>query len=152
MRVARESVHLSDGTVIPKGARTIVAHDRMQDPAVYSRPDEWIGDRFYQMRQKAGGESKGQFVTTSSDHTGFGHGLHACPGRFFAANESKVVLCFLLMNYNWSLCGHGRPNDLYSGTELIANPEGRVLFKRRPDDGITLTKNEKKSEQGMEAL
>ena len=30
----------------------------------------------------------------------FGLGKHACPGRFFAINEIKVALHYLLLNYN----------------------------------------------------
>ncbi|PSN71499.1 cytochrome P450 [Corynespora cassiicola Philippines] len=137
-RIARKKVPLSDGTVIPKGARIMVAHDRMRDSSIYKQPGQWVGDRFYQMRLTTGGETKGQLVTTSTDHTGFGHGLHACPGRFFAANESKVALCVLLMNYDWKIVGDSRPKDLFFGTELVANPEGRVLFKRRHDEILPL--------------
>ncbi|PSN58629.1 cytochrome P450 monooxygenase [Corynespora cassiicola Philippines] len=138
VRIAGKKVPLSDGTVIPKGARIMVAHDRMRDPRIYKQPDHWVGDRFYQMRLTTGGETKGQLVTTSTDHTGFGHGLHACPGRFFAANESKVALCFLLMKYDWKMVGDSRPKDMFFGTELVANPEGRVLFKRRHDEILPL--------------
>lgn len=137
-RIARKKIVLSDGTVIPRGARMMVAHDRMYDPNIYSLPYEWIGDRFYRSRQESGGETKGQLVTTNPDHTGFGHGLHACPGRFFAANESKVALCFLLMKYDWKMVGNSRPKDIFFGTELVANPEGLVLCKRRHDDDLPL--------------
>ncbi len=33
----------------------------------------------------------------------FGFGRHACPGRFFAANEIKLVLAQLLLNYDMKL-------------------------------------------------
>lgn len=130
-RIAQRPVPLSDGTVIPKGARVMVSVDRMHDPQVYPDAHKWIGDRFYNMRQQPGGETKSQFVTTSPDHLGFGHGMHSCPGRFFATNEIKVALCFLLMNYDWKFTGNGRPRDLVFGTEVVANPGGRVLVKRR---------------------
>lgn len=39
-------------------------------------------------------------VSTSSQHLAFGHGRHACPGRFFAANEMKLMLSFILQNYD----------------------------------------------------
>ena len=30
----------------------------------------------------------------------FGFGRHACPGRFFAANEIKLILARLLLDYD----------------------------------------------------
>ncbi|KAF4304547.1 cytochrome P450 [Botryosphaeria dothidea] len=132
-RIVQRPVPLSNGTVIPKGARVMVSLDRMHDPLVYPDADKWVGDRFYRMRQQPGGETKGQFVTTIPEHMGFGYGMRACPGRFFAANEIKVALCFLLMNYDWKFSVQGRPLDLVFGTELVANPRGQVLVKRRPN-------------------
>jgi cytochrome P450 len=31
---------------------------------------------------------------------GFGFGRHACPGRFFAANEIKLIVARLLMDFD----------------------------------------------------
>lgn len=33
-----------------------------------------------------------------------GHGRHACPGRFFASAELKVVLVHILREYDIKLC------------------------------------------------
>lgn len=41
-----------------------------------------------------------QFVATSPTYLGFGHGRHACPGRFFAANELKLLIAYLLTRYD----------------------------------------------------
>ncbi|KAK1462967.1 p450 monooxygenase [Colletotrichum cuscutae] len=35
------------------------------------------------------------FVSTSVNHMGFGHGMHSCPGRFFAGNEAKYDIKFV---------------------------------------------------------
>jgi hypothetical protein len=37
-------------------------------------------------------------TTPSEEHLGFGHGIQACPGRFFAVNEIKLILVYFLMN------------------------------------------------------
>ncbi|EQK99742.1 cytochrome P450 [Ophiocordyceps sinensis CO18] len=39
-------------------------------------------------------------VTTSDCHLAFGHGRHACPGRFFVAHELKLIMAHLLLNYD----------------------------------------------------
>jgi hypothetical protein len=31
--------------------------------------------------------------------------MHACPGRFFASNEVKVAVIFLLLRFEWKACG-----------------------------------------------
>ncbi len=41
-----------------------------------------------------------QFVTVTKDFMAFGYGRHACPGRFFAANEIKLILANILLNYD----------------------------------------------------
>jgi cytochrome P450 len=39
-------------------------------------------------------------VSMIPEYIGFGYGIHACPGRFFAANEVKIALIFMLLNYD----------------------------------------------------
>lgn len=33
----------------------------------------------------------------------WGYGRHACPGRFLANNELKMILAHALINYDWKL-------------------------------------------------
>ncbi|KAF2125560.1 cytochrome P450 [Dothidotthia symphoricarpi CBS 119687] len=40
-------------------------------------------------------------VTTGDRHLPFGHGRHACPGRFFVAHELKIIFAHLLLNYEF---------------------------------------------------
>jgi cytochrome P450 len=48
----------------------------------------------------ANGKNVGkQTVTLDENFLGFGCGKHACPGRFFAVHEMKLVLAHLLLNY-----------------------------------------------------
>ena len=48
----------------------------------------------------AHGRARNQFVTTNEQNLGFGYGRHACPGKFFAANEVKMILARLLVTYD----------------------------------------------------
>jgi len=53
------------------------------------------------------------------------------PGRFFAANEVKVLLAHLLVTYDMKLEeGKGVPRDLYIATMCIARASD-VMFKTR---------------------
>ncbi|KAI8948489.1 cytochrome P450 [Xylaria longipes] len=99
-RYVEKPVTLSDGVTLPKGARLAVVGD-WANPAIYPEPEKFDAARFVKKRQVSGQENGWQFVTTSASHLGFGHGEHACPGRFFASNEIKIILCHMLMKYDW---------------------------------------------------
>lgn len=46
-------------------------------------------------------ELKNQSLVTVGDNfLAFGNGRHACPGRFFAAQEMKLMLAYLVLNYD----------------------------------------------------
>jgi cytochrome P450 len=131
-RVAHEKVILSDGTVIPKGAHLCVPNVRTYDPAFYDNPHEFNGRRFYDLRKEPGNDSKHQFVTTDDSYIPFGHGKSACPGRFFASNEIKIVLAHLLLQYDFKFPDdQGRPKGLSHGPDCMTDPKARILFKAR---------------------
>ncbi|KAK1527088.1 ent-kaurene oxidase [Colletotrichum costaricense] len=102
-RKATSQVKLPGGLVLEKGDRCMADLGSMVDPNVYPDPLEFDGYRFFRMRGDPKMDSKAHLVSTSVSHMGFGHGLHACPGRFFASNEVKVLLCHLLHKYDWKL-------------------------------------------------
>ncbi|KAI0423423.1 cytochrome P450 monooxygenase [Xylaria sp. FL1042] len=122
---------LSDGTLLKKGARVHIDTHRMQDPKVYENPEEWKGSRFSDLRAQPGKEHLAQLVTTSVDHFGFGHGQHACPGRFFAANELKIALCHLLIKYDWKLVPGTPTNIVRVGFTQKPSSATKVLCRRR---------------------
>ena len=99
-RYVEKTVELSDGTILPKGSRVMVMSNYM-DPTIYAEPDKFDAARFVKKREEPGQENSWQFAGTSSAHILFGHGQHACPGRFFAVNELKIALCHLLLKYDW---------------------------------------------------
>ncbi|OTB03468.1 hypothetical protein M426DRAFT_321828 [Hypoxylon sp. CI-4A] len=133
-RYAEERVELSDGTVIPKGSRIIVVNN-YNDPTIFEEPEKFDAARFLKMRQKAGQEHNWQFVTTGASQTLFGHGQHACPGRFFASNELKILLCHLLLKYDWRFVpGEGRPKaGSFEGNNGVADDSKIQARRRRPE-------------------
>ncbi|KAI1200200.1 cytochrome P450 monooxygenase [Nemania serpens] len=130
-RSVEKDMVLSDGTVLKKGSRLHIDTHRMVDPNVYENPEEWNIDRFLELRSQPGKEHSAQLVTTNVDHFGFGHGEHACPGRFFATNELKVALCHLLIKYDWELAPGTDTDFVYIGFNQRANPATKVLCRRR---------------------
>jgi cytochrome P450 len=99
---------LSNGQYIPPGviieapSHTIHMDDANFPPN--SEPaDVFDGFRYYKLRQSgtATDHAHNQFVTTNEHNLGFGYGNRACPGRFFAANEIKMILARLLLDFHF---------------------------------------------------
>ena len=133
-RYVEEELELSDGTILPKGSRILVA-SKFMDPQTYPEPGKFDAARFLKKRQEPGQENNFQFVSTSPEHILFGHGMHACPGRFFAANEIKIALCQLLLKYDWAFpAGVTKPKYRLFETVLSATPDSEVQLRRRKEE------------------
>ncbi|KAF7352017.1 hypothetical protein MVEN_01163900 [Mycena venus] len=79
------------------------------------------------------GSIKYQMVVPDVKYLSFGLGRHACPGRFFAVNELKLMLAHILENYDLKLDGPTRPPNEWFGTLAAANRTAKVLFRKRAD-------------------
>lgn len=62
----------------------------------------------------------------------FGYGRHACPGRFFAANEIKLICAQILLNYDLKLPEgvSGRYANLHSGLTVSPDPTKTIKIRR----------------------
>ena len=140
-RYVQRKLELSDGTVIPKGSRLSVA-GAYADPAVYENPEKFDAFRFARKRLEPGQTNTWGHVATSPSHMLFGHGQHACPGRFFASNEIKVALCHLLLKYDFDLLdGEAPPAYRVEGSNSVSL-EGKICMRRRKEE-INLDLEEK---------
>ena len=130
-RVALRDWQFKDGTKVPKGTHIFtnqIAY-QMQDE-VFPNPDNFDPWRMYKLRMaRKEEELKHQYVMTSDKNLHFGHGKHACPGRFFAANEVKTLLVLLLMRFDMSLGG-------MTWTEVRQGM--RYMVSRNPTDKATI--------------
>ncbi|PBK94105.1 hypothetical protein ARMGADRAFT_1062838 [Armillaria gallica] len=69
-------------------------------------------------------------TTLSLDFIFFGHGKSACPGRFFAVNELKALMCYILMNYDVKT-DNKVPPCMWFSSERFPNPSTKVSFRKR---------------------
>lgn len=54
------------------------------------------------------------------------------PGRFFAVNELKAMMAYILLTYDVKTEVEGvRPENVYMGTRFSPNPKAKILFKAR---------------------
>lgn len=103
----------------------------MWNPEYYTDPLQYDGYRYFNKRQTPGEDKSALLVSTSANHMGFGHGVHACPGRFFASNEIKIALCHIILNYEWRLPDGFKPQPLNIGMTYLADPNTRMLIRPR---------------------
>ncbi|OAG39648.1 hypothetical protein AYO21_06116 [Fonsecaea monophora] len=74
------------------------------------------------------------FVSTSPIYHPFGHGRHACPGRFLAANELKLLLAYMVQNYDFDPLPE-RPASKWIGTSLVPPMTATIKVRRRKVNG-----------------
>lgn len=134
-RVAQKPFTFSDGTYIPKGTTLQVAASAIHiNEANYPEPNKFDPFRFVDKTKKENKGRKVDLVSTHTDYVAFGHGRHSCPGRFFVANELKLMLAHIIMTYDVKLDPEGeRPKNVSFITSCIPNPKGEVMFRKRRD-------------------
>ncbi|KAJ7445668.1 cytochrome P450, partial [Mycena latifolia] len=134
--VAKDGFRFSDGTFIPYGSFLSVSGQPVQhDPANYDNPEVFDGFRFSRMREQGKDTGEGIFknhmISTAPEHLVFGHGKHACPGRFFAATELKTILAHVVLTYDVKSDIEGaRPPPAFGGRKR-ANPAAKIWVRKR---------------------
>ena len=132
---------LSNGQVIPAGCVIEVpSYGMVMDETVNEDPARFDAFRSYRAREreglegasKAGAGAANQFVTVSPHNLTFGYGRHACPGRFFAANEIKMIMSRALLDYDVMMVGGAteRYPNLEFASQSIPDVSKELLFKR----------------------
>ncbi|KAM0543466.1 hypothetical protein ACHAPJ_012264 [Fusarium lateritium] len=133
-RIALEDVTLPNGMAIKKGKKVAVGATHMWTDDCYKDAKTFDPYRFARMRDTPGEEHMAHLVSTSQNHLGFGHGVHACPGRFFASNEIKIALCHMILKYDWKLEGSEKPPPTPNGMFYNSNPNAKLLIRRRKEE------------------
>jgi len=115
LRLAMKDLTLSTGHKVPKGSRMAFnqravhtspmteTYSPAYNPPENKSPHDFDGFRFYNLRNMPGKANKHLAVTVSPESLIFGYGVHACPGRFFAINEMKVIIVELLRNWDFRM-------------------------------------------------
>ncbi|KAK2036539.1 cytochrome P450 [Colletotrichum somersetense] len=122
---------LSDGTLLPKGALIGISTNGLWDEENWENAGQFDGYRFLRMREKFGGENHWQLATPTKEHLAFGYGKHACPGRLFATQELKIILCHLLLKYDLKMASGEKARVQQSGILLNADGNAKIVIRRR---------------------
>ncbi|KAE8168343.1 cytochrome P450 [Aspergillus tamarii] len=132
-RLAKERVVLPDGLIIPKGTAIMVSACHMMDSSVWPDGDKYDGYRFANLRKNAKDSltSPFQFTSTGPNHMGFGHGKQACPGRHYAAVFAKILLCHVLLKYNFEVVLPEEGRIQLRGHNILAHSDIKINIRRR---------------------
>lgn len=132
-RVAKERVVLPDGLIIPKGTAIMVSACHMMDSSVWPDGDKYDGYRFANLRKNAKNSltSPFQHTSTSANHMGFGHGKQACPGRHYAAVFGKILLCHVIMKYDFEVILPEAGRIQLRGHNILPHADIKINIRRR---------------------
>lgn len=143
------------GTKVPQGVRLAVAmHEVHHDTSFYPDPTIYDAFRFSRSRSREASRPEKGFVdveaqsdddegnpfgardlsaTTVSDHfLSFGYGRRACPGRFFAVHEMKILLSLLVQRYDFEPLSE-RPQDRTLVEVKVPAESTTIRMRRRMD-------------------
>ena len=131
-------LHIKPGNVI-----AVPAFPIHSDPNNYDDPNTFVPHRFLRSQgeadqQKQGEERKGgstNAVDTSLTFLSFGHGRHNCPGRFFAANELKLLLAYVALKYEIEPLER-RPEHVAFGSTMTPDANVVIRVRRKKDHGV----------------
>ncbi|KAJ7269284.1 cytochrome P450 [Mycena haematopus] len=127
-RLLIKPASLVDGTVVPSGCKIAVPLKAVHfNENVYPDPYTFDCFRFSKLRESEDSDVKHGFTTIENDFVLFGLGRHACPGRFFASMELKIMLSHLLLNYDVSLADGAKeaPKPIRFGSSVV--PDTKAL-------------------------
>ncbi|KAM0170711.1 hypothetical protein ACHAPF_008819 [Botrytis cinerea] len=127
-------VTLSNGVTLPKDTYISMTHYLInKDPELYPSPNTFDPLRFYKQRQELGQQERYQFSSLSSENPSWGVGKFACPGRFWASAQIKLLLMVLLNEFEISYPEGQteRPQNVVKGEKNQVSLGQRIVLRRK---------------------
>ena len=127
---------LSDGTKIPAGTLFYVPNYAYSlDPEAWESPTTFKGFRHVESAQPNETNDPQQqqhFGVPHLRELTFGIGRHACPGRFYAVAEIKMVLALLIRDYDMRLDDGvtEAPEATTEGWLVFVDEDSKLLFRK----------------------
>ncbi|KAJ6262045.1 hypothetical protein Dda_2848 [Drechslerella dactyloides] len=142
-RTAKIPYTLGDGTFLPPSTQVCMPHHSVHNnPSIpiYANTD-FDGFRFHKIRdgllQKNPANIQANrtelWTATSNRQLFFGNGRHPCPGRFFASLQAKMLLHYMLTNYEMTADVGSSYEPHRWQTMYIPNTHANINFKRLTD-------------------
>ncbi|BAE65190.1 unnamed protein product [Aspergillus oryzae RIB40] len=132
-RRATKDFTFSKGLHIPEGTFVFTPNSPVLfDEKHYPDAQQFDGYRFYRLGRVTGRPLEYKFIAANLKYLQFGDGRHICPGRFMAADEIRLLLAHILVNYDIRPKDDGeRPPNWTFKKILFPDMKGMVQLKRR---------------------
>ncbi|KAI0438634.1 cytochrome P450 [Xylaria telfairii] len=139
-KVVGDGLVTEDGIALPKGCTvSLIAYWLQTDDDAFENPFKYDPFRFSRAReaeldeQGKPGLPNLSFVSTGAQNLAFSHGKHACPGRFLVDFELKMIIAYVLMNYDLEFPPeyNGKRPPAHWVTDAIFPPEDARIRVRR---------------------
>ncbi|RYP29669.1 hypothetical protein DL767_006621 [Monosporascus sp. MG133] len=153
-RKVMKPLRFSDGTKIPAGSNIALplctydsspfpdlefddADSHLRDPEHYPEPTIFNPHRFAGMRSGVKedplnlvNKEQYQFISPTKENTSFGR--HACPGRFLAAHEIKMMAATILLEYDIKLPDgvNERYSNIVHVDHIMPDPTKTIMMRR----------------------
>ncbi|KAM0549168.1 hypothetical protein ACHAPJ_009477 [Fusarium lateritium] len=136
--VAENGVTFPSGTHVRKGLSIVVpGYSVLQDPEVYPEPKTYQPLHFYKARHDIEDDyvksAREALPTTSQDFLGWGLGRSACPSRFFASNEIKMMTAYILVQYDIEHLPE-RPRNTWIAQNRIPPMKATLKIRKKTSD------------------
>ncbi|KAI8627698.1 cytochrome P450 [Xylariaceae sp. FL1651] len=142
-KVMKDGLTTEDGIALPKGSMvSFLAFPLQVEKDQFEDPRKYDPFRYSRVREAAADPDTGRpgashlsFVSTSPDHLPFSHGRHACPGRFLIDFELKMIVAYVLMNYDIEFPAEydgKRPQNFWLAEANMPPAGVKLRLKRRP--------------------
>lgn len=131
-KVMVDNLVTEDGITLPKGALVSILLTSQLDEDVFEDPSKFSPFRYAELREK--GDTGASLVSLGERFLPFGYGRHACPGRFLLEFELKMILAYLLLNYDIELAEQHRgvrPESKWVAEAIMPPLEGKIRVRRR---------------------
>ena len=148
-KVMVSNLRTEDGILLPKGCDvSMLTFSIQSDGDLFEDPFKFDPFRYSRMREDVssttddhGNQSNGpttnwNFVSTGPQFLPFGHGKHACPGRHLVDFELKMILAYVLLNYDLEFpeeCKGRRPEVPWMAEVLMPPSAAKIRVRRRED-------------------
>ncbi|KAI3390271.1 hypothetical protein diail_10727, partial [Diaporthe ilicicola] len=122
-----------DGLTLPAGISVnFTSLQHSMDKDVHGADADTFDPRRWANKRQHFDTSKFQFASTSDDWFNWGGGPHACPGRFLADVTIKLILIYLLTNYDIKYPDGitARPTDGRRNLMITPDMTTPILFKK----------------------
>ncbi|CAG8959245.1 hypothetical protein HYFRA_00012603 [Hymenoscyphus fraxineus] len=133
--LAENGLTTPSGVHLPKGTHiSVPVYSVMRDDTIYEDAEKFVPFRFVRQSDSQGEEppkrAPNTFTTTSPNFLIFGHGKHACPGRYFAATALKLVLANAILHYDFETVPV-KPEGSWYGDFRLPPKKATIRIKRR---------------------